>query len=112
MSFDAGSCAEGLRALKEWDEERGCWRGKPRHDWASQGADAFRVLATRITHSELPRPLATPKSDRTVLVADAQGRINYVRDDGQGGEEVVDLKEVVWAHVRRRKREREDGRRR
>src|SRR5262249_17656048 len=35
--FDAGPCAEGLRALKsyrkEWHEERGCWRDKPRHDW-------------------------------------------------------------------------------
>ena len=49
--FDAAACSEGLKALrsyrKEWDEETRVWRDKPRHDWASHGADAFRCLATR-----------------------------------------------------------------
>ena len=48
-TFDQAACAEGLKALKayrkEWDEERGCWKDRPRHDWASHCADAFRVLA-------------------------------------------------------------------
>jgi hypothetical protein len=48
--FDAAKCAEGLRALrnyrKDWDENRGVWLSKPRHDWASHGADAFRTGAT------------------------------------------------------------------
>ena len=47
--FDAAACSEGLRALrsyrKEWDEERGIWRDKPRHDSASHGADAFQYLS-------------------------------------------------------------------
>ena len=47
--FDAEECATGIKALKsyrkEWDEERACWRDKPRHDWACNGADAFRYLA-------------------------------------------------------------------
>ncbi|MGF3026524.1 terminase [Methylobacterium aquaticum] len=49
--FDQGPCADGLAALrsyrKEWDEERGVWLNRPRHDWASHGADAFRYLSGR-----------------------------------------------------------------
>ena len=30
---------------KDWDEHRGVWMSKPRHDWASHGADAFRTGA-------------------------------------------------------------------
>ena len=30
---------------KEWDDERGVWRDRPRHDAASHGADAFRSFA-------------------------------------------------------------------
>jgi hypothetical protein len=48
-TFDAGPCSEGIKVLrgyrKEWDEEHGCWKDKPRHDWASHGSDAFRILA-------------------------------------------------------------------
>ena len=47
--FDAAACSEGLKALKayrrDWNEETGVWCDKPRHDWASHGADAFRSLA-------------------------------------------------------------------
>ena len=43
--FDAEECATGIKALKtyrkEWDEERACWRDKPRHDWASQRRGRF-----------------------------------------------------------------------
>ena len=51
--FDESGCAEGLKALrayrKEWDEERGRWKDKPRHDWASHAADALRygIMAWR-----------------------------------------------------------------
>lgn len=30
---------------KEWDDKRGVFRNKPRHDWTSHAADAFRYLA-------------------------------------------------------------------
>jgi hypothetical protein len=47
--FDAAECSEGLKALrsyrKEWDEDKGVWRDKPRHDKASHGADAFQALS-------------------------------------------------------------------
>jgi phage terminase large subunit len=39
-------CNEGLDALKqyqrEYDEDKRCFRDKPRHDWTSHYADAFR----------------------------------------------------------------------
>jgi hypothetical protein len=102
--FDAGPCAEGLKALrayrKEWDEERGTWRDRPRHDWASHGADAFRVLATRYRLPD-PPPAPKPKHDREVLMVQPDGRLAYVDDVG-----VVDFRDVVRRHCERKERER------
>jgi hypothetical protein len=103
--------AEGLKALKayrkEWDEERGTWRDKPRHDWASHGADAFRVLASRFKHVE-PTPVVKPPSDHVVLIAEATGAVRYVRIGSDGRNEVAPLQQVIQAHIRRRKRQREE----
>jgi len=47
--FDKDKCEHGIKALesyrKEWNDKLGCFRDKPLHDWASDGADAFRYLA-------------------------------------------------------------------
>lgn len=47
--FDAEKCKAGIEALrqyrKDWDEEKKTFRDRPRHDWASHAADAFRQLA-------------------------------------------------------------------
>jgi hypothetical protein len=47
--FDQAKCAEGIKGLKayrkEWDEDKGVWLPRPRHDWASHPADAFRTGA-------------------------------------------------------------------
>jgi len=47
--FDAGRCARGLEALRQysraWSEERKTFGERPAHDWASHAADAFRYLA-------------------------------------------------------------------
>ena len=47
--FDEGACELGLRRLwayrKEWDESRGVWKDRPRHDDASHVADAFLTFA-------------------------------------------------------------------
>jgi hypothetical protein len=47
--FDAGACARGIEALKqyrrEWDGKRQTWRERPLHDWTSHAADALRYLA-------------------------------------------------------------------
>lgn len=48
--FDEVHCSQGIKALenykKEWNDRAGCWASQPLHNWASHGADAFRVLAT------------------------------------------------------------------
>jgi hypothetical protein len=44
--FDEEGCKLGLDKLagyrKEWDDKHGIWRGTPRHDQSSHGADSFR----------------------------------------------------------------------
>lgn len=56
--FDAEKCEQGIKCLenyrKEWNEKLGCWRDKPLHDWASDGADAFRYLAVAEEGSKKP----------------------------------------------------------
>ena len=47
--FDEQRCDDGIKALeayrKEWDERLGTYKSTPLHDWASNGADAFRIGA-------------------------------------------------------------------
>jgi phage terminase large subunit len=47
--FDRARTTRGLEALRQyrrdWDESLGTFRARPRHDWASHAADAFRYLA-------------------------------------------------------------------
>ena len=62
--FDEDSCTEGLEALRqyqrEYDEDKKAFREKPRHDWTSHPADAFRMLAVAY---ELEAPKREPKKD-------------------------------------------------
>jgi hypothetical protein len=39
------------------DEKRGCYKDRPYHDWASDGADAFQTLAMghKFAHQKQPR---------------------------------------------------------
>lgn len=60
--FDEEGCADGLKALenysREWDDERQTWASHPRHDWASNGADAFRQFAQAFNaNSSSPLPV-------------------------------------------------------
>jgi phage terminase large subunit len=47
--FDRDTCAEGIKALRqyrrEWDDTRKVFYERPLHDWASDPCDAFRYLA-------------------------------------------------------------------
>ena len=47
--FDEVKSGKGIDCLvnysRDWDENGKTWRLRPRHDWASHGADAFRYLA-------------------------------------------------------------------
>lgn len=49
MYFDKIKCARGLQALtnysKKWDAKNKIFSSAPLHNWASHGADAFRVFA-------------------------------------------------------------------
>lgn len=65
--FDEVKCRRGLEALKayekKWDGKNQIFMAKPKHNWASHGADAFRYLAQGIrpetqrkdNYGELPR---------------------------------------------------------
>lgn len=50
--FDEVKCSKGITALesykKEWNDRHGCWSSLPLHNFASHGADAFRMLAVGI----------------------------------------------------------------
>ena len=63
--FDKEKCAHGIQALKnytkEYDEKMKRWSDKPRHDWASHGADAFRMLAIGHDQSKPRNRGAQPK---------------------------------------------------
>lgn len=47
--FDRVGCERGIRCLKEyskeWDDKNKIFRTSPKHDWTSNGADAFRTFA-------------------------------------------------------------------
>jgi phage terminase large subunit len=54
-------CEEGIEALRqyqrEWDEDKNAFKERPRHDWTSHPADAFRMMAVAWQH-EAPKPKA------------------------------------------------------
>jgi phage terminase large subunit len=68
--FDDMRCSEGLEALRqyqrEYDEDKKAFREKPRHDWTSHPADAFRMLAVAWRKDE--RVVEVKEEPRTLLV--------------------------------------------
>lgn len=62
--FDADKCAKGLEALRQYrcdyDSERKIYSARPRHDWTSHAADAFRYLARGLPEA----PIAHNKRER------------------------------------------------
>jgi len=57
--FDEENCATGIKILdsyrKQWNDKQGCWASKPLHNFASHGADAFRMLALSISKIDAER---------------------------------------------------------
>lgn len=55
--FDEEKCAKGIAALKNyeraWDSKNKIFQQRPKHNWASHGADAFRTAGTGM---DLHRP--------------------------------------------------------
>jgi phage terminase large subunit len=58
--FDKEKAKDGINALKnyrkQYDEKRKTYLNQPYHDWASNGADAFRTLAVAIEHKHKSAP--------------------------------------------------------
>lgn len=66
--FDDNKCERGLDALvnysKEFDEQHKTYKNTPLHNWASNGADGFRMLA--VSYNDLAPPVRTrPAPKRT-----------------------------------------------
>jgi hypothetical protein len=60
--FDEEHCADGTDALREyrreWDDEKKVFRERPLHNWSSNPADAFRMMAVAWRH-EQAKPIPT-----------------------------------------------------
>jgi hypothetical protein len=71
--FDAEKTEELIECLKqyqrEYDEDKKVFRDKPRHDWASHGADAMRMLA--IAWSEEVKTVDKDKAIKGLAVGSA-----------------------------------------
>ena len=76
--FDAERCDEGLEALRqyqrEWDEDKKRFKDKPRHDWTSHAADAFRYLS--LVWKEPPPDKARPNPPKGMTVGNNQVTLN------------------------------------
>ena len=63
--FDADACRDGLEALRQYradfDDKARVFRDKPKHDWTSHTADAFRYLAMAWREARKPAPESPPR---------------------------------------------------
>jgi len=88
--FDAVRCSAGLEALRQYradyDEKKKVFTNKPRHDWTSHAADAYRYMA--IAWKELRPAKPAPKPTHLVLEAGPNGRINA----NMSVREIIELK--------------------
>ena len=54
--FDAKRCAQGLESLRsyrtEWDEKVRAFKKTPEHNWASHGADGWRLPVTVLARAD------------------------------------------------------------
>lgn len=70
--FDEQKCYEGLEALRqyqrEFDEDKKAFRERPRHDWTSHSADAFRMMAVAWRHEKQPEPVVKGKTLQTMTL--------------------------------------------
>lgn len=74
--FDKEKCAKGIESLKNyersWDSKNKIYQQRPKHNWASHGADAFRVAAmgldeNRRTVSNINRYARSSESDYSAV---------------------------------------------
>jgi phage terminase large subunit len=76
--FDAEKCQDGIECLRqyqrEYDEDKKVFRDKPKHDWTSHGADAFRMLA--IAWKEEDKTTPKDNSIRGIVVGKNDTTLN------------------------------------
>ncbi len=76
--FDAERCQDGIECLRqyqrEYDEDKKVFRDKPKHDWTSHGADAFRMLA--IAWKEEDKTTPKDNSIRGIVVGENKTTLN------------------------------------
>jgi hypothetical protein len=76
--FDADKCHDGIECLRqyqrEYDEDKKVFRDKPKHDWTSHGADAFRMLA--IAWKEEDKTTPKDNSIRGIVVGKNDTTLN------------------------------------
>lgn len=76
--FDADRCHDGIECLRqyqrEYDEDKKVFRDKPKHDWTSHGADAFRMLA--IAWKEEDKTTPKDNSIRGIVVGKNETTLN------------------------------------
>lgn len=65
-------CSDGLEALKqyqrEWDDGKRAFRDRPRHDWTSHYADAFRYACLVWREEYKPKPKPDPQWPQSMTV--------------------------------------------
>lgn len=66
--FDKIKCEKGLVSLRnyrrEWNDNLGCFKESPRHDWSSHAADAFRYFA--MNRSDYKKKMSKTRPNRGV----------------------------------------------
>ena len=85
--FIDSKCQDGLDALKqyqrEYDEDKKCFRDKPRHDWTSHYADAFRYACLVWREEMKPKPPVAPRFPQDRTIAEIISRQTRRRKEGE-----------------------------
>lgn len=96
--FDLTKAARGIQCLREyrkdWNEERKVFNNQPLHNWASHGADAFRIFAWGRKQKKKNKGLPQNK---------AVDEHNYLSTNQQSGDDGQD--ESTYGQSRRRRYE-------
>lgn len=76
--FDEQRCEEGLDALANYqyvfDEKYGTYRQSPVHNWASNGADAFRQFGQGYKHTVMDKPSISKRRKAAIKRNSGQSR--------------------------------------
>lgn len=72
--FNRLKCEKGIKALKNyekaWDAKNKVFQNRPKHNWASHGADAFRTMATSLEESQYERDARNKRPGNRQSVSD------------------------------------------